>query len=128
MKADARFGWTMLLVWVLFGIGLESAHAFKLSAYLDDELTRLLLTLAHAHGVGLALVVIGFAATVPDPATWVRRAMRFAAVAMPLGFALGAIAHPEGDPSLGIVLAPLGALALLAALGQIVWRAWRDQQ
>lgn len=127
MSDDARFGWTSLLLWVLFGVALESAHAFKVSSYLDDELTRLLLTLAHAHGVGLALVVIAFAATVPEPPSWVRRSLRFSAIAMPLGFALGALAHPEGDPSVGIVLAPLGALALLAALTQTVFRAWRQQ-
>lgn len=125
MNTDARFGWTLLLVFVLFGVGLEGAHAFKASAYLDDELTRLLLTLAHAHGVGLALVLIGFGATVSDPPKWTRKAFRVAAVCIPLGFALGAIAHPEGDPSLGIALVPIGAFALVAALAHTVYRAWR---
>lgn len=125
MSSDARFGWTALLVWACLGVALETAHAFKLASYLDDALTRLLLTLAHAHGVGLALVVLLFAATVPEPPHWVRRALRFAAIAMPLGFAFGAVGHPEGDPSIGIVLAPLGALALIAALAGVVARAWR---
>src|SRR5262249_48615315 len=54
----ARFGWTSLLAWAATGLALETAHGLKLAAYLDDALVRLLLTLAHAHGVGLALVVL----------------------------------------------------------------------
>ncbi len=56
----ARFGWTSLALFAALGAVLEAAHGFKLAAYLDDELTRLLLRLAHAHGVGLALVVLVF--------------------------------------------------------------------
>lgn len=35
---------------------------------------------------------------------------------MPLGFFLGGILNFEGDPSLGILLVPLGGLCLLYAL------------
>ena len=104
-RASLRFGWTALFAWALAGVGLETAHGFKWAPYLDDPLTRLLLTLAHAHGVGLALVVLAHAA-VGAPLHPERRApghlLRAAAAFLPLGFALGAIAHPEGDPSLGI--------------------------
>ncbi|MCZ7687492.1 MAG: hypothetical protein M5U28_55625 [Sandaracinaceae bacterium] len=46
----ARFGWTSLALWACAGVALEAAHGFKLAAYLDDELARMLLRLAHAHG------------------------------------------------------------------------------
>lgn len=118
-RASARFGWSALFVAALSGLGLEAAHGFKLAPYLDDALTRLLLTLAHAHLAGLALVVLAhgaYAALDPGAGRW----LRAAAVLMPAGFALGAIAHPEGDPSWPIVLVPLGALALLVGLGRMV--------
>jgi hypothetical protein len=35
---------------------------------------------------------------------------------MPIGFFLGGILNSEGDPSLGILLVPLGGLCLLVAL------------
>ena len=45
------------------------------------------------------------------------------AILLPLGFFLGGVLNREGDPSLGIVLVPLGALFLLAALVRAVPRA-----
>ncbi len=44
---------------------------------------------------------------------------------IPLGFALGAVAHPEGDPGIGIALVPLGAATLLYALVGITIGVWR---
>ena len=38
---------------------------------------------------------------------------------MPLGFFLGGIMNSEGDPSLGIVLVPIGALLLIVALCRV---------
>jgi len=142
-----RFAWTSLFGWVLFGLALEAAHGFKLSAYLDDGLRRSLLRLAHAHGVILALVALahaelgapllmvaqpgaaGATTTTPSGATRrvvrVGRWLRVGASLVPLGFALSAVRASEGDPSLAILLVPLGALALLAALGRTAWAAWR---
>jgi hypothetical protein len=37
---------------------------------------------------------------------------------MPLGFFLGGVLNTEGDPSLGIVLVPVGAALLLVALAR----------
>src|SRR2546430_15170980 len=53
-----RFGWWSLLAYLTLGIGLETLHGFKLGWYLDggNEMRRLMLTLAHAHGTLLALV------------------------------------------------------------------------
>ena len=125
--ASVRFGWTLLFVGALAGTALELAHAFKLAPYLDDPLTRLLLTLSHAHAVGLALVVLAHAhvgaALDPRPATG--RMLRVGALLVPLGFALGAIAHPESDPSIGIVLSPIGALLVLLALARLARASWR---
>lgn len=130
-----RFGWTSLFVWTLGGLLLEVAHGFKWAPFFASELTRLLLRLAHAHGVGLSLVIL-LLSHVPErlflgaPArfAWLSIWMRFAAVTMPVGFAAGAIGHTEGDPSRAIALVPLGACALLAGLGMTVHAAWRSER
>ena len=129
-----RFAWTSLVGWVLFGVALEAAHGFKVSAYLDDGLRRSLMRLAHAHGVILALVVLGWGeAGVPliEPvgrARGVGRLLRLGALLVPLGFALSSVRASEGDPSLPILLVPLGALALLAALGRTAVGAWHRRK
>ena len=46
----------------------------------------------------------------------ISRWLRVGALLMPLGFFLGGILNYEGDPSLGILLVPLGGLCLLYAL------------
>ena len=133
-RAAQRFGWPALIVWALLGLGLELAHGFKLAAYLDDELTRLLLRLAHAHGIGLSLLVLVYAisgapllAQDPHAGRTTGRLLRASAVLLPLGFAFGAIGHPEGDPSPAIVLSPVGAVCLLTALVQIARAALRER-
>jgi len=130
-KRCARWGWSSVLAWAIFGLGLEALHALKASIYLDDELTRLLLTLAHAHGIGLSLVVIVFGgsgvACFGHNESGAQRAARqlFAASALiPIGFVAGAIGHPEGDPSLGVLLTPIGALCLIAGLFHTAKAAW----
>jgi len=40
-------------------------------------------------------------------------------VLMPLGFFLGGVLNSEGDPSLGILLVPVGALLLVVALVRV---------
>lgn len=133
VERSRRFGWTSLLVWAALGFGLETAHGFKLAIYVDDELARMLLRLGHAHGVGLSLVVLLYAATLVPmqsqetgrvPLTG--RLLRVAAILMPLGFSLSAFGHPEGDPSPLIVLVPIGALSLLVALSLIVRALWTN--
>lgn len=125
-----RFGWTSLLVWAALGVALELAHAFKLESYLDDELVRLLLRLAHAHGVGLSLVVLVYSvagaplfASQPHAGSLTGRLLRLAALCLPTGFLLGTIGHGEADPGIAIALSPLGAAALLWALALLALRA-----
>ncbi len=128
VRASLRFGWLWLLVGATGGVVLEALHGFKVGPYLDDALTRLLLTLAHAHAVGLALVVLVYAAAGAPLMTrrWPGHLLRASALLVPAGFGLGAIAHPEGDPSLPILLVPIGAVLLLVALGAIVRAAFRS--
>jgi hypothetical protein len=80
-------------------------------------------TLAHAHGIGLALLHMGFAATLalgfdalPPRAARASQLLRWATLLLPGGFFLGGVAPYEGDPGLGVWLAPLGAAALWLAI------------
>ena len=127
-------GWWGLLVFLSLGIGLETLHGFKVGFYLDPahRLRRLLWTLAHAHGTLLALIHVAFAVGLGQFGHWTVRRLRLAAffltdalVLLPAGFFLGGIGHGEVDPSPGVLLVPVGALFLLAAVGLIAWSAAR---
>ncbi len=115
-----RFGWWSLLAFLTLGVVLEGLHGFKVGFYLDvdNEVRRLTWTLAHAHGALLGLVHIGLAATLhlARPRGWAvilgARALTIASVLLPLGFFLGGIGTAGGDPGIGIVFVPVGALAL----------------
>lgn len=112
-----RFGFLSLSVWMSCGFALEAAHALKLSAYLDHPLRRELLRWAHAHGVGLALVVLAYATAGVSAGTLrAGAALRAASVLLPAGFALGVLGHSEADPGPSIWLVPVGALAAIWAL------------
>lgn len=134
-RVSRRFGWLSLAAWAAAGLGLETAHGLKLADYLDDEVTRLLLTLAHAHGVALALVVLVYSsagtplfASRADGGRSVGRVLRGAALALPLILAAAAPGHPEGDPNALIFLLPVAALALVGALFAIALEALRDTE
>jgi hypothetical protein len=127
-------GWWGLLVFLSLGIAMETFHGFKAGFYLDpaERLRRLLWTLAHAHGTLLALVHIGFAAGLAQFGRWTERGLRLASflltdalLLLPAGFFLGGIHHSEVDPSPGVLLVPVGALALLASVALIAWSATR---
>jgi hypothetical protein len=133
MRLLRRVGWTSLFAWACAGLALETAHGLKLASYLDDPMTRELLTLAHAHGVGLALVSILVAehglSRVPEARRrGVALAVAFASVTIPLGFALSSFGHTEGDPGVAIWIVPPAALALLFALGAVALGAWREPE
>ena len=124
----ARFGWWSLLVFATAGLVLETLHGFKVRAYLDvsNETRRLMWTLAHAHGTLLAIVHVVFGLTVrsgfvrPDrDLRAISSTLMAASVLLPGGFFLGGIAFFSGDPGLGIVLLPVGAVLLLAAVFSI---------
>lgn len=123
IRRHLRFGWWSLLFFLSFGIVLEALHGFKVSWYLDvgDETRRLMFTLAHAHGTLLSLLHIAFAATlylVPrmERAGTISSCLTAATLLLPGGFFLGGAVIHAGDPGLGVLLVPLGALSLLVAV------------
>ncbi len=128
-------GWWALLLFLTLGIALETLHGFKVGFYLDPvhRNRRLLWTLAHAHGTLLALVNIAFALGLAHFGRWNPGPLKLASfllidalALLPLGFFLGGLGHTEVDPSPGVLLAPVGALLLLIAVGLIAWSATRD--
>jgi hypothetical protein len=127
-RRHLTFGWWSLLVFALLGLTLEALHGFKVRAYLDasNDTRRLMWTLAHAHGIGLALVHIVFGLmrrVAPETAArnvqTISTALIVASVCLPGGFFLGGIGFYAGDPGVGIALVPVGAAALLYALANI---------
>lgn len=124
-RAHLRFAWIALLVFATLGAVLEALHAWKSAAYLGvgNEVRRLMWTLAHAHGVGLSLLHMGFAATLKlglrkptGRVALAARLLRWSTVLLPAGFFLGGIGTYEGDPGIGIALAPFGVLALWSSV------------
>ena len=117
-----RFGWWGLLCFLTLGLVLEALHGFKIGWYLnvDNEVRRLMLTLAHTHGTLLAVVNIAFGLTLQvsgerlEPATRLASpCLMSAGFLLPGGFLLGGIIIHQGDPGLGILLVPVGGLILL---------------
>jgi len=122
-RSHVRLGWIALAVFVTLGLVLEALHGFKLAWYVDvgAENRRLMLTLGHAHGSLLGLLNLGFAATRrwlgPGlPLTVSSWGLRLATVLLPAGFLLGGLVLAGTDPGLGVLLVPVGGLALLAAV------------
>lgn len=120
-----RFGWWALLVYLTLGFILEVLHGFKIGWYLDvgQETRRLMFTLAHAHGTLLALVNIAAGVTARALGFGIgratSRALTGASVLLPLGFFLGGVVVHGGDPGMGILLVPLGAVLLIYAVAQL---------
>lgn len=117
-------GWSAVLVFLALGIVLESLHGFKIGWYLDvgNSTRRLMWTLAHAHGTLLGMLNILFGLTARH-VSWAGTGRRVASMALlgatvllPGGFFLGGVRIYAGDPGLGILLVPVGAVALLLAV------------
>lgn len=115
-----RFGWWSLFAFLTLGVVLEALHGFKLGWYLDAdvEMRRLMFTLAHAHGTLFALVNIAAGVTLRTvkgfeltrPASL---ALLWGSVLLPIGFLLGGVVIHDGDPGLGVILVPIGALLVV---------------
>jgi hypothetical protein len=112
-------------VYAALGLILETLHGFKVAAYLDltNDTRRLMWTLAHAHGVGLALIHLLFALMarlLPPPAQkryrLISPCLMGASVLLPGGFFAGGAVYYSGDPGLGVLLVPVGAVLLLIAV------------
>jgi hypothetical protein len=130
-----RFGWWSLLLFATLGLVLESLQGFKVRAYLDvsNDTRRLMWTLAHAHGTLLAIVHVIFALTwrsapaaMPKP-NLISTSLIAASALLPGGFFLGGIAFYSGDPGLGVLLVPVGAVLLLVAVFSIARSASRSR-
>jgi hypothetical protein len=128
-----RIGWWSLLAFLSLGIVLEALHGLKVGWYLDvaNETRRLMFTLGHAHGTLLALVHVAFAVSLPRLPAFAprRRALASACLAgagllLPTGFLLGGLYTHAGDPGLGVLLVPPGAILLLFA----VWLSAAEPQ
>ncbi len=124
VRHHMRVGWHGLLIFGALGTLLEILHAWKHPAYLGvgNEIRRLMWTLAHAHGLGLSLLQIGYAATLAvmfsELTPRLARASRLldaSTLLIPLGFFLGGAVPYKSDPGIGVILVPLGALLFLAA-------------
>jgi hypothetical protein len=110
-------GWASIAILMSFGLLLEGLLGYKIPAFLEDSQRRELFRLAHTHGTLLSLVLITAALClrlfeIRPPAVAIA-ALRLGALLMPLGFLLGGIWHPEGDPGVGIWLVPPGALMVI---------------
>lgn len=129
-RRHRRFGWTSLLAWMLFGLALETFHGFKLAAFLLDPIRREMWTMAHFHGALLAVVNLAYVrwAEAPELSGASRanasRLLIAGSLLLPLGFFLGGLQHWEGDPGLGIFLAPVGGVALVLAVALQTRGAW----
>jgi len=116
-----RFGWWALFCFVLLGFALEVLHGFKAGFYLDvsNETRRHMWTLAHAHGTLLSVINIVFGSCQRSLQLGLATASRCllgATFLLPGGFFLGGVVIYGGDPGLGIIGVPIGALLLLIAI------------
>lgn len=128
-------GWSLLAVAALGGIGLELLHAFKHPAYLDAdaETRRLCWRLAHAHAALLGLVQLAYGLSLRSLEGWAEdrlvrgagRLLAAGALLLPLGFALGGVDARHGDPGLGILLVPFGAVTTSLGLVGLAARTLR---
>jgi hypothetical protein len=129
-----RVGSATLFCFATLGMLLELLHAFKLPWYLGvaGETRRFLWTLAHAHGAGLGLVNLALAAVVPLLPRPLPRSASTALVAgtilVPGGFLAGGWFVHGGDPGLGAILIPPGALLVLFALAQAARSAFAREK
>jgi len=135
-RRHLRVGWWALLVFATLGLVLESLQGFKVAAYLDvsNETRRLMWRLAHAHGTLLGAVNILFALTLKAsaPATMpglarISGTLVAATILLPIGFFVGGVVFYGGDPGVGVLLVPVGAVLLLLALFRIA-RGTRNEE
>ena len=122
------FGWWSLLVYLTLGIVLEVLHGFKIGWYLNvgNETRRLMFTLAHAHGVLLALVNVAAGLTARAVPSFVMSrqvslSLLWSGVLLPGGFLLSGFWVQDGDPGWGIILVPIGAFMLLYGVALTAW-------
>ena len=124
-RLHLQVGWWSLLLFLTLGLILETLHGFKVGSYLDvsNSTRRLMWTLAHAHGTLLSILNLVLAMSMrlmPDwkasSRTLASRCLLGALVLIPLGFFLGGVFIHGGDPGIGLILVPPGALLLFLSV------------
>lgn len=123
-----RFGWWALVVFMSAGLVLESLQGFRVPwlVNVDVETRRTMFRLAHAHGAVLGLVNLALASSLRGGLAITGRTSTMVlagSVMLPCGFLLGGVWFLEGDPGLGVLLVPIGALLLIVALVDVARRA-----
>lgn len=127
-RRHQRFGWTVLFFSFLFGATIEGLLGLK-STLIYDPLRHDLWSLAHFHGAFFGLMNLLYPIIAARHArTWTSAVLMIGSAVLPLGFLLGGIAHPEGDPSAGILLAPIGAVLVAIVALDHALRSWRGVQ
>lgn len=126
LRLVLKVGCALLAISLPMGVALEALHGFKVAQWLASPMRRELWRLAHAHGSMLGILCLLFVALAPhhveDQRARVRagRELALGAVLMPLGFFAGGVLNFEGDPSLGILLVPVGAVLIVSALVRVL--------
>ena len=126
-ESHARLGWWMLAIFAACGLVLESLIGLRTPWLVDvgAETRRTMLRLAHAHGALLGLVHVAFAASLRTglvgvaESPWRSRLFTTGSLLVPVGFAAGGLWFLEAEPGLGVLLVPVGAIAVVAALVSI---------
>jgi hypothetical protein len=126
-----RFGWWGIFVFAGLGLVLESLNGLRVDYYMNvaNETRRHMFTLAHAHGTLLSLVNLAFALTLASPLgerldniKTPSACLLGALILLPAGFFTGGLVIYDGDPGLGIMMVPVGALLLIVSALLIVRR------
>ncbi len=130
-RRHLRFGWYSLALFLSLGALLEILHGFKVGFYLDvdNEVRRLMWRLCHAHGTLLALVNIAAALSVdslklerPSALKLASACLIVGSLLLPLGFFLGGMLLYGGDPSVFVLLVPVGAVLLFVGIVSVARR------
>lgn len=129
-RGHERLGWLLLSAGVAGGAALEGVLAMKWGPLLDDGLRREMLRLSHVHAALLGLVNLVYAGyadaeRLAASRRLASRALVLGSVLLPAGFLLGGLWHPEGDPGLGVLAVPPGALAIGLATALQLRATWR---
>lgn len=120
-RRHVTFGLLALASFMLGGLALEGLLGFKAPLYVDvdAEMRRELWRLAHAHGTLLAVVNIGYGLIPAGRRTLLgSRMLLVGSILIPLGFLAGGANPHGGDPGLGIILVPIGALLAIASVAR----------
>ena len=117
-----RLSIALVAVFTATGLWLEAMYGLRSEGWMQDELRREFVRLGHAHGglLGILNIAVAWALgalSTPEPwAQRIRLAMLVGAAMVPVGFIGGGLWHGPTDPGPLVLLAPAGAMLLVASL------------